>query len=241
VLRSALEPAGRTVLLLLVAMLLTDAVLMVTHLSHVAWGRPDSGWWDLRNDGGYGEFLQYVKSGWGALLLVVACGRLRRPLLLGWAAALVYLLLDDLLRLHETYGSELAKLLGLQKRWGESSGDLGEMLYLGGVGFVLLGIAVVLHLLSGPAARRTSWRLAGLFGALVVVGVGLDAAHVLVEGPSLLDTLLSIMEDGGELVVLSFIVAYSLYLAAGDRQKSSVLNVAGVAAEQPEPASALSD
>jgi hypothetical protein len=45
--------------------------------------------------------------------------------------------------------------------------------------------------------------------ALILFGVGVDAVHAMVPWGSWFEKTLSVIEDGGEMVVISFIAAYA--------------------------------
>ena len=76
-----------------------------------------------------------------------------------------------------------------------------------------------------PRAERReavapSIKLALMLGALVVCGVVVDAIHVIAYfSQSSLAWMLAIVEDGGELLVMSLIAAYAYQLAVRDEQR----------------------
>ncbi|MEE6274461.1 hypothetical protein [Georgenia wangjunii] len=197
----------------LLAMLLTVLALAAAHIGHMTAGRPADWYWHLGNDRGYGELLGYLQAGWGAIFLIIAWWRMREAVLLAWAVVLGYYLLDDSMRFHEQYGWALARATGWYDRWGNSGGDLGEIAYMALVGLVLAAVVAVAHAFSGQPGRRVSWHLVMLFLVLVVVGIGVDVVHALIVHSAVLDLVFALLEEGGELLVLSVIVAYLLKVA----------------------------
>jgi hypothetical protein len=101
------------------------------------------------------------------------------------------------------------------ERWGDLGGSVGEVVYVALTGLVLLAVVAVTYRFSGPFGRRVSRRLLVLLAVLVAVGVGLDAVHTLLSAPGRLEIALAVLEDGGEMVVLSLMTSFGLAVAAG--------------------------
>ena len=78
---------------------------------------------------------------------------------------------------------------------------------------VLVAVVWAAHARAGSRDRAVSAVLIVLFGALVFFGIVVDAVHHLVfPGPGL-RPLFTVLEDGGEMVVLSIIVAFVFAVA----------------------------
>ncbi len=193
----------------LTGLLLLDLVfltLTVVHLNTRFLGDPR---FSVMEDWGYGEILQYGKELAIVLLLVLAAWRRSSRPALAWSALFVYLLLDDSLQLHERVGGRIAAHLPLAPWHGLRPQDLGELAVSFGVGAALLGLVALTHRDSAPEAQQASRRLFVAVALLAFFGVVLDPLHVMLDQGTLSD-LLGLLEDGGEMVVMSGIVGLCL-------------------------------
>ena len=78
-----------------------------------------------------------------------------------------------------------------------------------------VGIA---HWRAGPSARSFSRNLAALFTVLIFFGVVIDAGHHLFLEYPVFDAPMTSLEDGGEIVTMSFVVSFLFAVAfAGHR------------------------
>ena len=208
--RSAGRPA-RPALLFLGLLVVADLAFIGADLYLNVLGPGVSPTLSVSEDRGHPEFFQYTKLAWAMVLLVVAARSFRAWSLLVWIPLFGYLLVDDATRFHEVYGSWVGNRLGIAPRWGLRTVDFGELIVNGTVGLVLVGI-IALGLLGAAAqVRRFFLQLAGLLVLLLVFGVAVDIVHMLTEGfwwrP------LGLVEDGGEMIVISLVVAH-LFRAA---------------------------
>lgn len=185
---------------LLLALLAIDGLFVVLHATHVRYDAPGSGLWLLSRDRGFPELFQYAKeAAIVALLGSLAVGG--RSLIYGaWAALVVYLLLDDSLEIHETGGDAIAEGLGLGSVAGIEAKDLGQIGVSAVAGLVLLTLIATAHRRDrSMQARELSWRLLVAIGLLAFFGIATDVIDAI--------DLFGIVEDGGEMVVVSAIVA----------------------------------
>ena len=174
-------------------------------------------WFSLATDRGAGELFQYGKE---AVLIgagVVLFRRSRQWLYLALAALVAGLLLDDAFQFHERAGEALARAWSLPGGDAVRPQDLGEIaalaLWVGPV-VALAGLAY----LRASAEARAHARAFGVGIALLAAfGVGVDLLHRTVAGVWGLDFALASLEEGGELAVMSVIVAAAVRVAAGPR------------------------
>lgn len=170
--------------------------------------------WSLGIDGSYPEIFSYLKAGFAALLLFVLFARKRALTYVAWGVTLVFILLDDALELHERVGAALVDSGALPTLLGVRPELYAEAVLWLAVAPPLL-LLIALGYRREPALRPLSRLLLGLLGALFFCGAVVDALHAAapyVENPTvrffLARTIL--LEDGGELVVLSFFAALTL-------------------------------
>lgn len=198
--------SARTLLVLLMA---ADFAFVVLHVLYIETsllrGRPFS----LEADNGVPESFQYVKEFWVATCMALMFRRTRAMVYLGWAAVFVFLLLDDAFQFHEHVGKWSGQQYELPVAFGLRPDDIGELLFAAAAGvttMLLIGIGVW----RGDAdARLISRDMAVLLVVLAGFGVGADILHVITHFKApLLAQFLLILEDGGEMLVVSAMVAY---------------------------------
>lgn len=195
---------------LLALLLLADIALIGLHLSLKIFGEPSGYTFDLGVDRGYGELVQYLKSLWAGALAALLAVRRRAAVLAAWALVCGYLLADDWFQLHERFGAAFAERV---PALGSLANDVGELVWTGGVGLVLLTVVAVTHVRAAARDRAVPAVLVVLFGVLVLLGIVLDAVHhTILEIPAF-DVPLTTLEDGGELVALSVIVTFLFAVA----------------------------
>ena len=179
---------------------------------------------DITQEGGYAELFQYVKEFWCTILLLLVAWQARSASYLVWTFFFGYLLADDMLQIHETGGEMIAAHLNFASGFGLRAKDLGELT-------VTLAVAIVLFLALGltywhsnPRFRKVSMDILLLLAGLAFFGVALDMLHVMVYNVEALGSWASIfgeaiglIEDGGEMLVMSLMVWY-LFLVA-DRKR----------------------
>lgn len=213
---AARETSRPVVLSLLAALLAVVVVLVVVHVvgyltvwrAEVDGGPLTTSPWSLERDGGYGEIVGHAMQAAIASVLVLLFRGTRTTVHLAWASVFTLALLDDALQVHEKLGWYLtAELLGLPAELlGVRTQDLGELAVWGALGVVPLAAVLVLHRRAGVPAVGHSRRLGVLTAAYLFFGVVLDVAHSF-AGTGDLAMAVGTVEDGGELVVLSFLVA----------------------------------
>jgi hypothetical protein len=197
---------ARTVLLLLVA---ADVAFIFLHVLYVETnllrGRPFS----LEADNGVPEAYQYVKQFWVALCMALMFRRVRQVVYLGWLLVFTFLLLDDAFQIHEHIGEWLGAHYVLPVAFGLRPDDIGELLFaafVGSISTILIGFG---YWRADADARITSRDMIIMVIVLAGLGVGVDILHVITyfKAPLLAQFLL-ILEDGGEMLVVSAMVAY---------------------------------
>ena len=195
-----------TLLVLLVAADLAFIVLHVLYIeTSLLRGRPFS----LEADNGVPEAFQYVKQFWVALCMALMFRRTRAVVYVGWAIVFAFLLLDDAFQIHERFGKWLSQEYSLPVAFGLRPDDIGELLFAAAIGVVTMLLIGVGFWWGDVDARLVSRDMALLVILLAGLGVGMDLLHVIAyfKAPLLAQFLL-IVEDGGEMLVVSAMVAY---------------------------------
>jgi hypothetical protein len=195
---------------LLCLFILGDIVFILVHALHV-W----SPWFaaygfSIDADGGLAEMYQYLKLFWLAACLGVVFLQTRRWAFVGWALFFGFLMFDDMLQLHERAGEVLGPKLGIAPVFGLRTEDYGEIACALVLGLCAVGLVALTFRRGGPMARQVSADLLCLLAALALFAVFFDSLHTITHfrAPALAPVL-TLIEDGGEMIVVSFIAAYA--------------------------------
>lgn len=201
-----------TLLLLLIC---GDLAFIFLHFVYVETGLLRGSDFSLEADGGLSETYQYVKQFWIAACMAATFGRTRVMLYASWAIVFTFLMVDDAAQIHEHVGAWLGHQYALPVAFGLRPDDAGELLFAGMVGVSMLALVGLASWRSGEQSRRVSRDILGLIVALAFLGVVVDALHVIAyfKG-SLLAQLLLVLEDGGEMIVMSALTAYAFHVAS---------------------------
>lgn len=197
----------------LLGLLAVDLALIAAHLLALAWpARLPPARWSVEADGGVAESFQYLKWALLSLAFAAAAWKQRSVGYLPWALLFAYLLLDDTLQLHERAGGAFAGRVDMPWLHHLRPRDIGELLATCAVAAVLLPPIAAAWRFGGAAVRRASLDMLMLLALLAAFGVVLDAVHsALLQRPALA-ALLGTLEDGGEMLVASLMLAYGLAL-----------------------------
>jgi hypothetical protein len=195
---------------LLYLFLATDLVFIILHLFYVYTDFVSNSAFSLAQERGYAEILQYIKEYWIALLFGVLALRQRSVLYLGWSLLFFYLLLDDSLTLHETLAEIITERLGLQAVFNLRAVDVGEFLVSAGIGLFFLFFLAIGYRFAKGIPRQTSKYLIIILFALALFGIAVDMLHSWLRFSLFWEPLLAMIEDGGEMVVMSF-MAWFVY------------------------------
>ena len=154
-------------------------------------------------DRGYAEVFQYVKMFWIASILSVVAFRSRSLLYWVWVGFFSYLLLDDSLRIHENWSKAdyFPSLFGIHPH------ASGELIISGSIGVIFLSLIAATYRSGDRLAKSVSQVLVMMLILLGILGVLIDAFNSMVE-VGIFNPLLATLEDGGEMIVISFILAF---------------------------------
>ena len=195
-----------TLLLLLVSV---DLVFIVLHMLHVWTPWLPSRQFSIERDLGPAEFFQYLKMTCVAASLGLIFLRTRSWVFAGWGAFFGYLLLDDAFSLHERIGMKIGPLLGIPPAFGLRVDDYGELAVAAVLGLGAFFMVLVSLRRGSATARRVSQDFLVLLGLLAFFAVFFDALHTMTyfRAPTIAP-LFALIEDGGEMIVVSCITAY---------------------------------
>ncbi len=214
--------AGSRSALVLAVLLVADLLLIAASVEAQRRGWSDGRYrqWLLRTENGWPEQFAYAKEAASAGLLLLLWRRTSSGVFAAWAAVFACALVDDRLQVHERAGGWLARQLSLPEGVAGLRGqDLGELAVWGLLAVFPLVAVAVLHRRSPDPVRAASRGMAVVVAGYAFFGVVVDQLHSMTLGGPL-DRTLGILEDGGELVLLSVAVSYAgaLLVAARGRR-----------------------
>lgn len=197
----------------LIALVIVDLMLIGLHVAMpwVPYLQADPRF-SIETDRGVSEVFQALKWASISALLLVSSARTRDWGYAAWALLFAYLLVDDWRSVHERWGLALSRAWTLPTPPFIRAADLGELLVSAGAAAALLPGIALGWWRGTPAFRQACADMVSLLLLLVAFGIGVDMLHVAVlhlPGP---EKLLAVVEDGGELLVASAIVAYCVAL-----------------------------
>jgi hypothetical protein len=162
--------------------------------------------WHIGSDRAYAEMFGYLKMAFVVSALILIRGKWQRPIYLALILIFTVALLDDALQLHERLGQGIADALALQSFAGRLAPDFGQLIVWSILGVFLLASARAGFVGSPQEDRSNGLLLMGAFAVLVLFAVVADFAHALVRHEFKFrgaDLLFTVIEDGGEQIVLT--------------------------------------
>jgi hypothetical protein len=174
-------------------------------------------------DSGYPEMFQYLK--YFVIILITAYLIIKKQEIgyLSWLILFVLLLLDDALQFHETFGTWAANKFSYHPMLGLRSQDLGELTYVGFFGLILMFFLVFGYLKGNKNYRKTNIDLSILFTLFLFFGVAMDMVDEFVEYNRYSHLILILIEDGGEMITLSLLVYYFLFIVFKPKNNNNYL------------------
>jgi len=199
-LRAALSYESTRFLLLLIG---ADALFVALHLLDFQAGFSLGRNYTIWLERGYAEVFTNVKEFWIVVMFLMLLIKRVEPYKLAWGLLFLYVFVDDMLSIHNRVGGAIVNRLGLEPLLGLRAQDFGELSVYLIVGIAFLFILAIAYVKSGKEARLISRRLALLVGALAFFAVLIDMAGIIVGG-----NLLALVEEAGEMIVVSLIAVF---------------------------------
>jgi hypothetical protein len=196
---------------LLFLLVLADIVFIILHIFYVYTPHLPSRYFSLTFDGGHSEFFQYTKFFWIMILFFVTAVRWRRLIYTIFSFLFLYFLIDDSFALHEGYGAFIADFFHFTPAFGLRAVDLGELAVSGLFGILFLAAIGIAYALSTTTDRRVANEIIILVILLGVFGVVFDMIEIVVPDVGI-SRILRIFEEGGEMIVTSFILFFAYRL-----------------------------
>ena len=202
---------------LLILLLITDLVFILLHILNVYTGLLNSSYYLLYRDRGFAEFFQYTKELWIALLFLFLAIKKKQGIFYVFSLLFLYLLIDDSFELHENLGLLFAETFHFQDWLGLRAVDFGELLVSGLFGLLFLVALSLFFVLSDQITRRIALNMGIFFVLLAFFGVALDMVGVVIDRRAVV-RIMAILEEGGEMLVMSLITWFVYRLNYHDDQ-----------------------
>ena len=202
--RPVFSPTGCHLLALLI---LTDAGFAVLHIFRTV-GYLQLDEFLVSTERGYAEIFQYVKELWCSLILLLIAFKERSWLALMWALLFGYFFLDDSIGIHEQTDTWFGDVISFPSVAGVAPADVWQVATSLLVAFFFFVLIYFSYRASSHTRMRSrSPQLLTWVVLLAFFGVGVDAFHSLFRGRSGLDEALGLLEDAGEMVSMSVLLA----------------------------------
>lgn len=159
---------------------------------------------------GYGESFMYLNE-----LFIIGCFvwlalKYMQPVFYTWAAVFVYVLLDDSLEIHETigyyFGAIMEQNMGIMPEIAKEAAEMSSFVFFGLILFTPL--LLFFFRTTNKHLKIATQDLLILFGGLLFFGIGVDVMNDFFETGTFLNGFLGLLEDAGEMVMLSLIAWY---------------------------------
>ena len=201
--RAVLFPSATAIL---TALLVVDTCLITGHILHDVWGRGPFSMtrFSLAYEDGFAELFGGGKILAAAAIMWALTRRSLAPIDLAWAVALAIVALDEIFELHEGFARLVDDAFDLPTPFG--SDGLGELVVWALIGSIVSAMLIIAHKRSEQEPRNRSRRIAGIVALLIFFAVGVDAFNLFVLGGDG-NGATHLIEEGGELVVMSLLLA----------------------------------
>jgi hypothetical protein len=213
---------------LLVLLLLADLVFILLQVPYKMQLVTNLNFW-IEQGRGYAEVYQFIKEYWIGLMLFFIAIKRTRAIYFAWSLLFIYLLIDDSLELHENFGRFLVNYFGFRPAFGLPAFVFGELtvsIFFGTLLFLFIAVA---YFLSDSKAKEISRHLFILILLLVFFGIILDTFHVFISWDESKwgdVSILGVIEDGGEMLIMSIIVWYVFKLDFTKKEPKKVFESA---------------
>lgn len=209
---------------LLLLLLLVDLVFILLQIPYKLHLISNINFW-IEQGRGYAEVYQFIKEYWIVLMLLFIAIKRSHVIYFAWSLLFGYLLIDDSVELHETLGRFLVNYFGFHPAFGLPAQVFGELtvcIFFGTLLFLFIGVA---YFLSDSKAKEISKHLFILIVFLLFFGVVVDTIHSFISQKESIwgeVTIWGVIEDGGEMLIMSIIVWYVFGLDIIQRESKNL-------------------
>ncbi|MDV7140195.1 hypothetical protein R3X28_14985 [Maribacter sp. TH_r10] len=157
---------------------------------------------------GFPEGFQYVKYIGVIGIITYLMGRKKRFAYLPLLVLFGFLLVDDIFQLHNQARWLFVHLLHLHSLFGVKASNLGLLAYTATMVVFFFGLCLWHYKSASEGTRKSFLDIFVLLGIFLFFAVGVDLVQSFFEGHRRIGFVLTVIEEGGEMVSLSFLVWY---------------------------------
>jgi len=167
---------------------------------------------DFDRERGYPEIYQYIKFFWIIVLLFNLSLKNRSLHYIPWVLLFTYFLVDDSIHIHERAGHFFAEHFNFTPLFGLRLQDYGQLAISATAGIFLFLPLVWAYRKGTQIFRKISLDIGLLVLVLVFFGVVVDMMRAAVHLGNAVDFIMGFVEEGGEMLAVSFILWYIFLL-----------------------------
>ncbi|MEP5338987.1 MAG: hypothetical protein ABJL44_19545 [Algibacter sp.] len=175
-------------------------------------------------DNGYPEMFQYFKYFIIIIIIISLIYKKKKYHYFSWLFVFVFLLLDDSMQLHENCGGWIAQKFNYSPAFGLRAQDLGELTFVSVVGIGLMLFLILGFYFGDKKIRKINIDIGLIFSVFLFFGVVVDILHQLLSENETLSFIMVLLEDGGEMIVLSVMTWYFLFITLEQDKQSNFLH-----------------
>lgn len=205
--------------LLLIMLICMDITFIILHYINALTSLLNNPHFNISYDDGYPETFQYIKYVAVISLLILIMMKQRSLLYFPFVLLFIYFLLDDSIQIHEHFGNYFASNFQIKPLFDLRVEDIGELLMSICVALIILPSFIWTYIRGYKLFRRITMDLFFLILVFVFFGIFVDMADVSIMSivPKNIfyrpiSSILTLMEDGGEMISMSLIVWYVYFV-----------------------------
>jgi hypothetical protein len=192
---------------LLISLICADILFIVLHILYLHTDFITDCNFKITTDRGFAELFQYGKEISIAMMLLWLFIKEFDLCWLSWTLVFGYIALDDSFMIHERIGSTIAVYFGYGSAISLRAKDFGELTVSVIVASIFLPLLGIAYIRSSAELKKIIRNLVIMLGGLALFGVLVDLIHQYNKVK-----LWGLVEDGGEMFVMSIICWYVFLL-----------------------------
>jgi len=196
----------------LLVLIAVDMLFVTLHVAKEIFPIISEDLFSITKDQALPEIYQYLKLAAIVLFLLMLSRNLEDRAYMSWAILFAYLFIDDAFSVHENLGFMISDRFQMLSPFGIRPQDYGELVVTAFFSGILLSIICFFFVKGSGIFQEISMALGILLVFLGFFGVVVDMLVMVQNFGAKGDFLFSMLEDGGEMVVVSFILYYTFAL-----------------------------
>jgi len=205
------ERARHDAYVLLLVLLFVDVALIVLHAFNGSVGQVRREIFQIDAQFGLGSLMMFAKFA-VIILLLSEIKYIRRDRAFDfWKYLFLYVLLDDVFEISTHAGRWMGTLFSFDEFMGLTPADYGKFAFAIGGGLIVSAFLGYLLRRSSRNFVSASFAIFVLLSAFAFFAVFFDIVHAFFNDDPRLEFAFGMLEEGGEMIVVSFLVAYLFY------------------------------